>query len=170
MSEDDSLLVWGGGGGGRVLTGQTTAGHEGVVALPSPSLTDQQLGRSDGPDRWFTSSNSAPSSTSSTSSTISHSTSYSSSTIHTPSSSTSTQVTGQMYSVQVRPATSIAVRPTVIPGQSRVFQTDRGSSAISDIVVTVWSTLIGPAPTLLRYHWSRAFLVILTPSVLCHKD
>ena len=153
--------MWGGGGGGRVLTGQTTAGHEGVVALPSPSLTDQQLGRSDGPNRWFTSS---------TSSTISHSTSYSCSTIHTPSSSTSTQVTGQMYSVQVRPATSIAVRPTVIPGQSRVFQTDRGSSAISDIVVTIWSTLIGPAPTLLRSHWSRAFLVMLAPAVLCHEE
>ena len=33
-----------------------------------------------------------------------------------------------------------------------------------------WSTLIGPAPRLLRSHWSRTSLVILAPAVLCHKE
>ena len=36
--------------------------------------------------------------------------------------------------------------------------------------VTVWSTLIGRAPRLLRSHWSRASLVMLAPAVLCHKE
>ena len=39
------------------------------------------------------------------------------------------------------------------------------------LVRSVWSTLIGRAPTLLRSHWSRAFLVMLAPnSVSCHKE
>ena len=35
---------------------------------------------------------------------------------------------------------------------------------------SVWSTLIGRAPSLLRSHWSRASLVMLAPAVLCHKE
>ena len=35
---------------------------------------------------------------------------------------------------------------------------------------SVWSTLIGRAPTLLRSHLSRAFPVMLAPAVLCHKE
>ena len=34
----------------------------------------------------------------------------------------------------------------------------------------VWSTLIGRGSTLLRSHWSRAFLVMLAPAILCHKE
>ena len=37
-------------------------------------------------------------------------------------------------------------------------------------LLPVWSTLIGPAPTLLRSHWSRASLVMLAPAILCHKE
>ena len=35
---------------------------------------------------------------------------------------------------------------------------------------SVWSTLIGRAPTLLHPHWSRASLVMLAPAILCHKE
>ena len=41
---------------------------------------------------------------------------------------------------------------------------------INDALRSVWSTLIGPAPTLLPSHWSRASLVMLAPAVLCHKE
>ena len=34
----------------------------------------------------------------------------------------------------------------------------------------MWSTLIGRGLTLLRCHWSKAFLVLLAPAVLCHKE
>ena len=38
------------------------------------------------------------------------------------------------------------------------------------VIKAVWSTLIGRDPTLLRFHWSRASLVMLVPAILCHKE
>ena len=44
------------------------------------------------------------------------------------------------------------------------LQADLESSTV-DGPVAVWSTLIGRAPKLLRSHWSRALLVLLTPAL-----
>ena len=46
-----------------------------------------------------------------------------------------------------------------------------GSSSMApDRTCSDWFTLIGRGPTLLRSHWSRSSLVILAPTVFCHKE
>ena len=53
---------------------------------------------------------------------------------------------------------------------ARPSPVSRERTGARGILRSDWSTLIGPAQTLLNSHWSRASLVMLAPAVLCHKE